>query len=148
MSEDLLFVYGTLRRGLDHPMHHVLAKHAEWLGPARCSGRLVDLGDYPAAYPDPAHPGTIQGDLYRLRNAPAVLAELDHYEECTADFPLPHEYERRRIGVALPDGRMAQAWVYAYLGHASGVEVADGDYLAHLRRHDPPASNTETSRDP
>ena len=40
MISDLLFVYGTLMRGFDHPMAKLLAGNAEFLGPAQCSGRL------------------------------------------------------------------------------------------------------------
>ncbi|MEC4749948.1 gamma-glutamylcyclotransferase [Methylomicrobium sp. Wu6] len=53
----LLFVYGTLRRGSDHPIARHLADNAEWLGFGEFHGLLFDIGAYPGAVPsrDPAH---------------------------------------------------------------------------------------------
>ena len=56
MISDLLFVYGTLMRGFDHPMAKLLAGNAEFLGPAQCRGRLYLVKHYPGlvASDDPA----------------------------------------------------------------------------------------------
>ena len=32
MTSDLLFVYGTLMRGFDHPMAHLLSRSADFIG--------------------------------------------------------------------------------------------------------------------
>jgi gamma-glutamylcyclotransferase (GGCT)/AIG2-like uncharacterized protein YtfP len=37
---DLLFVYGTLMRGYDHPMSRLLSSNAAFEGEAHCRGRL------------------------------------------------------------------------------------------------------------
>ena len=42
-----LFVYGTLRRAVMHPMHATLSRAAEFAGAAMLPGRLYDLGEYP-----------------------------------------------------------------------------------------------------
>ena len=35
MTSDLLFVYGTLMRGFDHPMAQLLSRSADFIGEAR-----------------------------------------------------------------------------------------------------------------
>ena len=40
MTSDRLFVYGTLMRGFDHPMAKLLSRSADFIGEARCRGRL------------------------------------------------------------------------------------------------------------
>jgi len=47
MISNLLFVYGTLMRGFDHPMARLLSGSAEFIGEARCQGRLYLVKHYP-----------------------------------------------------------------------------------------------------
>jgi len=118
-ATDLLFVYGTLMRGF--PLHHVLATGAEWVGAGSIAGRLVDLGQYPAAVPDGA--GRAQGEVYRVA-CPDLWRVLDY-----AEGP---QYDRRETAVRLADGRTASAFVYWYRGPLDrGVPIVSGDYRAH-----------------
>ncbi len=92
---DLLFVYGTLKRGLAN--HRQLAG-ACFAGEATMPGiDLHDLGPFPMAI---AGAGCAHGELYRVGDS--LLAALDRFEGA------PRLYERRRLPLA--DGR--QAWVY------------------------------------
>ncbi|GAC1630468.1 MAG: hypothetical protein NVS4B4_12840 [Bradyrhizobium sp.] len=77
MIADLLFVYGTLMRGFDHPMAQLLSRSAEFLGEARCRGRLYLVKHYPGLVlsDDPAE--TVSGELYRLRRPDELLREFD-----------------------------------------------------------------------
>ena len=47
MISDRLFVYGTLMRGFDHPMARLLSANADFIGEARCCGRLYLVKHYP-----------------------------------------------------------------------------------------------------
>jgi len=47
MTSDLLFVYGTLMRGFDHPMAQLLSRSADFIGEGRCQGRLYLVKHYP-----------------------------------------------------------------------------------------------------
>ena len=48
MTSDRLFVYGTLMRGFDHPMAQLLSRQAaDFIGEARCRGRLYLVKHYP-----------------------------------------------------------------------------------------------------
>ena len=44
---DLLFVYGTLMRGYDHPMSRLLSANAAFEGEGSCRGRLHLIRHYP-----------------------------------------------------------------------------------------------------
>ena len=99
----LLFVYGTLKRGGSN--QHWL-EGACWRGRARLARHnLHSLGDYPMAVPGR---GVVHGEVYAVDDA--VLERLDRLED------VPNEYQRRICG--LEDGR--QAWVY--FGRCSQVQ--------------------------
>ena len=108
---ELVFVYGTLKRG--HGNHH-------WLAEATFQGEAVlpdvvlhDLGPFPMAVPGE---GSVWGELYAVEAA--GLARLDRLEG------YPRLYDRRPLRLA--DGR--RAWVY--LGRPNQVRhvsaIADG----------------------
>ena len=67
MISDRLFVYGTLMRGFDHPMAKLPSRSADFLGDARCRGRLYLVKHYPGLVlsDDPAD--IVFGEVYRLR---------------------------------------------------------------------------------
>jgi gamma-glutamylcyclotransferase (GGCT)/AIG2-like uncharacterized protein YtfP len=111
----ILFTYGTLMRG--YPLHGALVRRATFLGPARASGRLLDLGAYPGLIDGD---GAVHGELYRL-DAPELLRDLDREEG--------YNFQRRRTVVTLGSGRRALAWVYRYRGsRANAVPIPHGDY--------------------
>jgi gamma-glutamylcyclotransferase (GGCT)/AIG2-like uncharacterized protein YtfP len=115
---DLLFVYGTLMRGM--PLHHVLAGMAH-VGDGRIAARLVDLGAYPGAVP--ASDAEVRGEVYRIARAERWAA-LDY-----AEGP---QYDRREVAVRLDDGGRVIAFVYWYRGPLdAGVPIPGGDYRAH-----------------
>ena len=95
MTSDRLFVYGTLMRGFDHPMAKLLSANADFLGAARCRGRLYLIKHYPGLVlsDDPAD--IVHGELFRLREREAMLHEFDMYEACGENFPQPTEYVRQ-----------------------------------------------------
>ena len=48
-GDPLLFVYGTLRRRMNHDLHQVLADGASFLGNGTFRGKLYNLGRYPGS---------------------------------------------------------------------------------------------------
>jgi gamma-glutamylcyclotransferase (GGCT)/AIG2-like uncharacterized protein YtfP len=111
VSDELLFVYGTLMRASGHPMHAELARAGTFVGRAAIRGELVDLGAYPGLVLERA--GEACGELWALHDANA-LAMLDAYEGIVDDDEAPDRYERVRAEVRLDDGSVYQAWVYAW----------------------------------
>jgi gamma-glutamylcyclotransferase (GGCT)/AIG2-like uncharacterized protein YtfP len=113
MTSDLLFVYGTLMRGFDNPMAQLLARGADFLGEARCRGRLYLVTHYPALVLSDAAAEIVFGELFRLRAPDELLREFDMYEACGEGFAEPTEYIRQLLSVTLEDGT-AEAWTYVY----------------------------------
>jgi gamma-glutamylcyclotransferase (GGCT)/AIG2-like uncharacterized protein YtfP len=113
-NPELVFVYGTLKRG--HGNHHWLAG-APFLGQALLPDVVLhDLGPFPMAVPGE---GVVRGEVYAVDAA--GLARLDRLEG------YPRLYDRRALPLA--DGR--HAWVY--LGRPHQVRhvtaIADGCWL-------------------
>src|SRR5260370_9130441 len=97
MISDRLFVYGTLMRGFDHPMARLLSRSADFLGEARCRGRLYRLKHYRIKYypglvlsDDPAD--IVFGELYRLRAPGELLRARDAYGARGEGFAQPPAY--------------------------------------------------------
>ena len=131
-SEALLFVYGTLRPGFGGEMAAWLAGVAEYRGRAVARGALYRVDYYPGFVPGEA--GEVVGDLVLLRDAAALLPLIDAHEECTADFPEPHEYRRERLMVEGVMGAV-EAWTYVYAYPVEGLaRIVGGDFLASVGR--------------
>ena len=131
MISDCLFVYGTLMRGFDHPMAKLLSRSADFLGPARCRGRLYLVRHYPGLVrsDDPAE--IVFGELYRLRIHDELLRELDMYEACGEGFAQPTEYLREMLEVTRDDGSAGEAWTYVYNWPVDRLpRIASGKFLA------------------
>lgn len=130
MISDKLFVYGTLMRGFDHPMAQLLSRAADFQGTATCRGRLYRIKHYPGLVlsDDPAE--LVHGELYRLRERDALLAEFDMYEACGPGFPEPTEYLREMVLVTQDDGTTSEAWTYVYNWPVTGLaQITSGKFL-------------------
>lgn len=125
---DLLFVYGTLRRGSSHEMGRWLAGVAAWHGPAWCeAARLYRVSWYPALVPGAAGE-RVRGDLYALAAPAGVWPVLDAFEGVAGRAD--DEYERRPAAVVTARGRRLEAWVYWYRRAVTGLApVPGGDWL-------------------
>jgi gamma-glutamylcyclotransferase (GGCT)/AIG2-like uncharacterized protein YtfP len=131
MISDLLFVYGTLMRGFDHPMARLLSANATFVGEARCQGRLYEVKHYPGLVLSDAAADSVHGELFALREPEAMLREFDMYEACGEGFAEPTEYVRRMLGVTLADGGAREAWTYVYNWPVDGLpRIASGRFLA------------------
>jgi gamma-glutamylcyclotransferase (GGCT)/AIG2-like uncharacterized protein YtfP len=129
MISDLLFVYGTLMRGFDHPMAQLLSRSADLIGEAQCRGRLYLVKHYPGLLLSDDPTEVVFGELYRLRQPQELLREFDMYEACGEGFAEPTEYIRQMLSVALADGT-AEAWTYVYNWPVTGLPwIASGRFL-------------------
>ena len=134
MTSDHLFVYGTLMRGFDHPMAQLLSRSADFIGEARCRGRLYLVKHYPGLVlsDDPAD--IVFGEVFRLRHPVELLREFDMYEACGEGFAEPTEYVRRMLPVTLGDGAVSEAsteaWTYVYNWPVAHLpRIASGRFL-------------------
>jgi gamma-glutamylcyclotransferase (GGCT)/AIG2-like uncharacterized protein YtfP len=130
MTSDRLFVYGTLMRGYVHPMAKLLSANADFLGEASCRGRLYMVKHYPGLVPSSDKSDIVHGELYRLREAEALLREFDMYEACGEGFPEPTQYVRQMFSVTLADGSESEAWTYVYNWPLGGLKlIKSGRFL-------------------
>jgi len=114
MISDRLFVYGTLMRGFDHPMAKLLSANADFIGDARCRGKLYLVRHYPGLVRSDDAGDIVHGELFRLRARDELLREFDMYEACGEGFAPPTEYVREMLQVTLADGTASEAWTYVY----------------------------------
>jgi gamma-glutamylcyclotransferase (GGCT)/AIG2-like uncharacterized protein YtfP len=131
MISDLLFVYGTLMRGYVHPMAKLLSANADFIGEARCRGRLYLVKHYPGLVLSDHPAEIVHGELYRLRAPAELLREFDMYEACGEGFPEPTQYVRQMLSVTLDDGTASEAWTYVYNWPVTHLpRIASGRFLA------------------
>ena len=130
MTSNHLFVYGTLMRGFDHPMAQLLSRSADYIGEARCRGRLYLVKHYPGLVPSDEPDDAVFGELYRLRRPAELLREFDMYEACGEGFKEPTEYVRRMLAVTSGDGAVSEAWTYLYNWPVAHLQrIASGRFL-------------------
>jgi gamma-glutamylcyclotransferase (GGCT)/AIG2-like uncharacterized protein YtfP len=130
MTSDRLFVYGTLMRGFDHPMAQLLSRSADFIGEARCRGRLYRVKHYPGLVASDDATEVVFGELYRLRAPEPLLREFDMYEACGEGFAPPTEYIRNMLPVTLEDGAVSEAWTYVYNWPVAHLpRIASGRFL-------------------
>ena len=125
MTSDLLFVYGTLMRGYDHPMAQLLSRSADFVGEAHCRAKLYLVKHYPGLVLSDDAGDIAYGEVFRLRQASQLLREFDMYEACGDGFAEPTEYVRRLLQVALSDGAQLEVWTYLYnwpVAHLTRIE--------------------------
>ena len=129
MTSDHLFVYGTLMRGFDHPMAQLLSRGADFIGEARCRGRLYRVKHYPGLVLSDDADDVVFGELFRLRSPAELLREFDMYEACGEGFVEPTEYVRRMLPVTSDDGTR-EAWTYIYNWPVAHLpRIASGRFL-------------------
>jgi gamma-glutamylcyclotransferase (GGCT)/AIG2-like uncharacterized protein YtfP len=106
-AKELLFVYGTLRRGASRGGYAArLEAEAEWLGPARTPGRLYQVNpDYPGMVKAEDAQEWVNGEVWRFGD-PRLWKALDDYEGT--------EYVRVKCVVTMANGEERKAWVYLY----------------------------------
>jgi gamma-glutamylcyclotransferase (GGCT)/AIG2-like uncharacterized protein YtfP len=132
MSTHPLFVYGTLL-GSAGEISQLLERRALPMGEGKVRGRLFDLGSYPGMVLSQSNSHLVKGKLYMIsaEHWDDVIKELDAYEGCAPNDPLPHEYRRELVDVTTSSGDRARAWAYVLNRSTAGLRpIPTGDYLA------------------
>jgi len=112
-SPDLLFVYGTLRRGFR--LHHYLKRLSpQFVASGKVQAELVHLGEFPGARPSTKPGHTVEGELYRLHRVENTLRVLDRVEGFSPGNPDRGLFQRGVAEVELPNGARRLAWIYWY----------------------------------
>jgi gamma-glutamylcyclotransferase (GGCT)/AIG2-like uncharacterized protein YtfP len=126
-----LFVYGTLRSEFPQPLALRLKSQAKLVGKGSTPGILYDFGWYPGAKFDADARSRVIGEVFALKNAERLLAELDHYEG-TAEPG--NAFRRVPVKVRLDRGGAVDAWSYE-MGESTARRrpIESGDFILHWR---------------
>ncbi len=125
---NLLFVYGTLRRGFGR--HFLLQRvRARYVGTGHAQGELFKLGQFPGAQRSKDPAARIVGEVYQLSNPVRAFRVLDRVEGFRPNAPAAGSFRRETATVVLDNGTRATAWVY-WLNRAPGEfgRIESGDY--------------------
>lgn len=130
-----LFVYGTLRKEINHPMTDLLEKYTLEVLTGSVRGKLFDGGSFPAAIASEDQSDTIQGDLYKIKNPKAVFWHLDPYEGYSPKHPSKSLFVRKKVSVQTSNKRSIKAWIYLYNKSVNHLAIIpNGDYLTFLKK--------------
>ena len=125
---ELVFVYGTLRRGF-RLHYHLLRLGARFQSEGRVAGELFDFGPYPGARPTTARGRWVRGEIFKLRRPEHDLHVLDQVEGFRPGVPHTCEYVRGWTNVTLAGSSPVRAWIYWWRERAtSGRRIISGDY--------------------
>lgn len=130
MSE-YLFVYGSLRRQMiPQNLQVVMTTYCQFVGEAWVAGQLYEIAGYPGAIPSTHNDLRVQGELYQIiLPSLNLFTILDRYEECSAEFLMPHEYSRCQTTVHCASGEVLTAWIYWYNRQTTSLKmIHSGDY--------------------
>jgi len=123
-NRDYLFVYGTLRRAFNHPMHQLLRSHADFIGIGSFQGKLYDLGNFPGAVASKKPSDKVKGEIYALRDAERIFRALDEYEGAA--------FHREKVAVRNQEGKKIRSWIYLYNRPVTQQRIiVSGDFVNH-----------------
>jgi gamma-glutamylcyclotransferase (GGCT)/AIG2-like uncharacterized protein YtfP len=123
-TPQLVFVYGTLRRG---GSNHFRMAGSEFVSSGTIRGRMYRIDWYPGLLLDPIG-GEIHGEVYRV--GVEQLEALDRFEGLSAGEIEGSEYRRVETTVVRQDSQSVTAWVWEWLGIVDESQrLADGDWL-------------------
>lgn len=129
---NLLFVYGTLMRGIKSYMSKFLERNSRFIGIGYFEGRLFDLGSYPGLVKDNNSPYKVLGHIFEI-NEFAVLKQLDIYEGNPTGFSEDYEYVRKLANVNF-NTTVLKTWIYLYNRPVQGLkEITSGNYLGYVQ---------------
>lgn len=125
-NNELVFVYGTLRRGGSNAFR---MDGAEFVGRGEVTGRLVAVSWYPGLVPG-ALGEWVTGDVFEV--SPEHLRKLDEYEGLAAGEVEGSEYRRVRVKVYIAgqQGLLGEAWVWQWIGPVDEAKmIRSGDWM-------------------
>jgi gamma-glutamylcyclotransferase (GGCT)/AIG2-like uncharacterized protein YtfP len=125
-SGELVFVYGTLRRGGSNSFR---MDGAEFIASGQAGGAMFVISWYPGLVLD-MEKGHVLGDLYRV--GPEQLAALDEFEGLAANELEGGEYRRVKTEIILLDKPYGavEAWVWEWKGEVDpSRKIPSGDWM-------------------
>lgn len=124
ITPQLVFIYGTLRRGGSNDFRMA---GAEFITSGTITGRMYRIDWYPGLVLDEAG-GEIHGEVYEV--GPELLSALDVFEGLSTGEMEGSEYRRVQTTVIQKNSCVLTAWVWEWLGITEESQrISDGDWL-------------------
>jgi gamma-glutamylcyclotransferase (GGCT)/AIG2-like uncharacterized protein YtfP len=124
VAPQLVFVYGTLRRG---GSNHFRMAGARFVALGSITGRIYRIDWYPGLVLDPVG-DEIYGEIYALD--PEQLMALDVFEGVSAGEVEGSEYRRVETTVVQQDSQTQTAWVWEWVGLTDESQrISGGNWL-------------------
>ncbi len=124
VDSQLVFIYGTLRRGGSNDFRMA---GAEFITRGTITGRMYRIDWYPGLVLDEAG-GEIHGEVYAV--GPELLSALDVFEGLSAGEMQGSEYRRTQTTVIQKNSYVLTAWVWEWLGVTEESQrISAGDWL-------------------
>ncbi len=121
---ELVFVYGTLRRG---GSNHFRMAGGEFISAGTITGRMYRIDWYPGLVLDDVG-DEIHGEVYAV--GPPQLAALDSFEGIATGEPKGSEYHRIETTAVLKNSETLTVWVWEWLGMVDESQrLTAGDWL-------------------
>jgi gamma-glutamylcyclotransferase (GGCT)/AIG2-like uncharacterized protein YtfP len=136
-SDQLLFVYGTLRKKTATTIYKYLKENSKYIGSCYTNGNLYEVEGYPAFKKSNNINDKVYGELYHInKNSETILHKLDEYEECSDNFAKPHEYIREKIKLYGKAAEIYYGWAYIYNFPVKNLcLIKSGDYIKFIKEN-------------
>jgi gamma-glutamylcyclotransferase (GGCT)/AIG2-like uncharacterized protein YtfP len=123
MNKQLVFVYGTLRRGGTRAMPTIFPD-STFVEEAKVHGRLYDFGEYPGLQLEESN-SLVVGEVYEIDDE--ILKHLD-------DIEAESHYLRKQLELSLGDRRM-MSWVYVFdpQFYSRLALIESGDWIEYAK---------------
>lgn len=128
MTNEFLFVYGTLLNKYRSNLTNVIAHCAQYIGEGYMHGRLYEVDGYPGMIPSITDDDRVIGEVYAVDFPETLFRILDQYEQCSPEYPEPHEYVRKRLPAYKDGVFFVEAWVYLYNWDVSSLNRLGNKY--------------------
>ena len=128
----LLFVYGTLLRGMGNAAFLQSPEKATFYSRGTIEGNLYDLGHFPAYVKTNANEAeqshAINGEIYEIKHPGVLFETLDLIEGYNHQHP-ERSLFIREMTIAQTEKGEKEVWVYIYNQSLDGCRVIEsGDY--------------------
>ena len=120
-------------------MHPLIDQYSEYFSEGSLQARIYEIDGYPGAIESENPQDKVVGEIYKIQNSDALLAQLDEYEGCSDDYPHPTAYIRKLLPVSVNftdlatpsfEHEVVHAWVYIYNHPVSeSRHITSGDYF-------------------
>jgi gamma-glutamylcyclotransferase (GGCT)/AIG2-like uncharacterized protein YtfP len=131
--KEVLFVYGTLRRGGGHELEKMF-EDARFIEEGEFCGKMVLVDYFPGVIDATEPQAMVSGEIYELDGDGKSLMELDEFEDFRPLDPQGGVYRRERRRIRMKSGGWKDAWIYIYnhpIGQLRAIE--SGDFVRFLR---------------